>query len=179
MDELDKSIATRLRRIEDDLYEARPIRFLGAPAREVLGVYRRTGAGGRIALTGRGRVVRRFPMVPGVDLAGTVVRSSSDAFAEGDRVLATGCGLGERHFGGFAERARLPGEWLVAVPETLTITGAASPDSAAAVSFDSARSSPRPGNPSAFTSNSRGGIRRIRGFGLPALASSVTVPPTR
>ena len=52
--EVGERVLARLRRIEDDLYEARPIRFLGAPAREVLGVYRRTGAGGRIALTGRG-----------------------------------------------------------------------------------------------------------------------------
>jgi len=73
-----------------------------------------------LALTGRGRVVRRFPMVPGVDLAGQVLQSDSDEFARGDRVLATGCGLGERHFGGYAGRARLPAEWLVAIPDVLT-----------------------------------------------------------
>ncbi len=73
-----------------------------------------------LAVTGRGRVVRRFPMVPGIDLAGKVLRSDSADFAEGDRVLATGCGLGERHFGGYAGRARLPAGWLVAIPDGLT-----------------------------------------------------------
>jgi acrylyl-CoA reductase (NADPH) len=73
-----------------------------------------------LAVSGRGRVVRRFPMVPGIDLAGRVLRSDTDDFAEGDRVLATGCGLGERHFGGYAERARLPAAWLVPIPDALT-----------------------------------------------------------
>jgi len=73
-----------------------------------------------LAVTGRGRVVRHLPMVPGIDLAGEVLRSDSGAFSVGDRVLATGCGLGERHFGGYAERARVPAEWLVAIPDPLT-----------------------------------------------------------
>lgn len=73
-----------------------------------------------LAVTGKAPVVRRFPMIPGVDLAGRVIRSSHEGFAPGDLVVATGCGLGEAHFGGFAQKARLPGDWLVKLPESLT-----------------------------------------------------------
>lgn len=74
-----------------------------------------------LAVTGRGKVIRRFPMVPGIDLAGTVLESSSDAFQPGDQVIANGCGLGEVHWGGFAQLARLPAEWLLPLPEGLTL----------------------------------------------------------
>jgi acrylyl-CoA reductase (NADPH) len=73
-----------------------------------------------LAVTGKAPVVRRFPMVPGVDLAGRVTRSVHSGFAVGDIVAATGCGLGEAHFGGFAQKARLSGDWLVKLPESLT-----------------------------------------------------------
>ncbi|WP_330083791.1 MDR family oxidoreductase [Methylocystis iwaonis] len=73
-----------------------------------------------LAVTGKAPVVRRFPMIPGVDLAGRVTRSAHAGFAPGDLVVATGCGLGEAHFGGFAQKARLPGEWLVKLPGALT-----------------------------------------------------------
>jgi acrylyl-CoA reductase (NADPH) len=73
-----------------------------------------------LAITGAGPVVRRFPMIPGVDLAGTVTRSSHPEFIEGDRVVACGCGLGEAHYGGFAQKARLSGDWLSKLPEALT-----------------------------------------------------------
>jgi acrylyl-CoA reductase (NADPH) len=73
-----------------------------------------------LAITGLRPVVRRFPMVPGVDLAGRVRHSSHKDFASGDLVVATGCGLGEAHYGGFAERARLSPEWLVKLPPHLT-----------------------------------------------------------
>ncbi|HEY1637995.1 MAG TPA: MDR family oxidoreductase [Rhizomicrobium sp.] len=69
-----------------------------------------------LALTGRAPVVRNFPMVPGVDLAGTVVESMNPAFRPGDTVLVNGFGLGETHFGGYAERARVKSEWLVSLP---------------------------------------------------------------
>jgi acrylyl-CoA reductase (NADPH) len=71
-------------------------------------------------LGGVGRLVRTFPHVPGVDLAGTVVASDSDRFAPGDRVVCTGFFVGERWWGGYAERARVKSEWLVAVPESLS-----------------------------------------------------------
>ncbi|MGJ0393266.1 MAG: MDR family oxidoreductase [Methylocystis sp.] len=73
-----------------------------------------------LAITGKAPVIRRFPMIPGVDLAGRVTRSSHEGFAPGDLVVATGCGLGEAHFGGFAQKARLPGDWLVKLPQSLT-----------------------------------------------------------
>jgi len=72
-----------------------------------------------LAVTGKGRVVRSFPMVCGVDLAGVVEASDSPDFAPGDRVLVTGWGLGEERFGGFAELARVRSEWIVALPEQL------------------------------------------------------------
>lgn len=77
-----------------------------------------------LAVTGKGPVVRRFPMIPGVDLAGRVTRSEHPDFAPGDIVVATGCGLGEAHYGGFSQKARLSGDWLVKLPETLTPTRA-------------------------------------------------------
>jgi acrylyl-CoA reductase (NADPH) len=73
-----------------------------------------------LAVTGKGPVVRRFPMVPGVDLVGRVTRADHEGFQPGDLVVATGCGIGEAHYGGFAQKARLSGEWLVKLPPTLT-----------------------------------------------------------
>lgn len=73
-----------------------------------------------LAVTGKGPVVRRFPMIPGVDLVGRVTRSTHGGFAEGDIAVATGCGVGEAHYGGFARKARLSGEWLVKLPDSLT-----------------------------------------------------------
>jgi acrylyl-CoA reductase (NADPH) len=73
-----------------------------------------------LAVTGKGPVVRRFPMIPGVDLVGRVPRSTHAGFASGDIVVATGCGVGEAHYGGFAQKARLSGDWLVKLPDSLT-----------------------------------------------------------
>ena len=69
-----------------------------------------------LALTGKAPVVRRFPMIPGIDLAGTVESSSNPAWKPGDQVILDGFGLGETHLGGFAEKARVKGDWLVALP---------------------------------------------------------------
>lgn len=69
-----------------------------------------------LAITGKGPVVRSFPMVPGVDLAGTVEESSHPAYRVGDRVVLNGWGVGEMHWGGLAQRARLKGDWLVPLP---------------------------------------------------------------
>lgn len=73
-----------------------------------------------LAITGKGPVVRQFPMVPGIDLAGTVEASSSEAFKPGDRVLLNGWGVGEGHWGGLAEKARLKGDWLIPLPTAFT-----------------------------------------------------------
>jgi acrylyl-CoA reductase (NADPH) len=74
-----------------------------------------------LAITGKGPVVRRFPMVPGIDLSGRVLESSRDAFRPGDEVLLTGFGVGERHWGGLAQRARLEAAWLVRLPDGLDL----------------------------------------------------------
>jgi acrylyl-CoA reductase (NADPH) len=73
-----------------------------------------------LALTGASPVVRRWPMIPGIDFVGTVSDSSHDGIAAGDPVVLNGWGVGETHLGGFAERARVPGEWLVPLPEAFT-----------------------------------------------------------
>ncbi|MDI3514492.1 MAG: MDR family oxidoreductase [Gammaproteobacteria bacterium] len=73
-----------------------------------------------LAITGKGPVVRKFPMVPGIDLAGTVEASSHPAIAVGDAVVLNGWGVGEGHWGGLAQRARLKGDWLVPLPATFT-----------------------------------------------------------
>lgn len=69
-----------------------------------------------LAITGRGPVVRRFPMVPGIDLAGTVTTSDHAEFKAGDKVVLNGWGVGETHWGGLAQKARLKGEWLIPLP---------------------------------------------------------------
>ena len=70
-----------------------------------------------LALTGRAPIVRKPPMTAGIDFAGTVERSDSPAFAPGQAVVLTGWGVGERHPGGFAQRARVPAAWLEPLPE--------------------------------------------------------------
>jgi acrylyl-CoA reductase (NADPH) len=74
-----------------------------------------------LAISGKSPVVRRFPMVPGIDLAGTVVASQSPAWQAGDEVLVNGWEIGELHWGGLAQRARAKAEWLVRKPETMTL----------------------------------------------------------
>src|SRR5690242_6848387 len=66
-----------------------------------------------LALKGLGRVVRSYPMVPGIDLAGVVERSDSPAWQPGQEVLLTGWGMGESHWGGFAQLARVDAGWLL------------------------------------------------------------------
>jgi acrylyl-CoA reductase (NADPH) len=73
-----------------------------------------------LAITGRNPVVRVSPMIGGVDFAGTVETSEDPAFRPGDRVVCNGWGLSETHFGGYAEKARVKGEWLVKLPDELS-----------------------------------------------------------
>lgn len=73
-----------------------------------------------LAITGKGPVVRKFPMVPGIDLAGTVETSSNPAYRVGDAVVLNGWGVGELHWGGLAQKARVKGDWLVPLPPPLT-----------------------------------------------------------
>jgi len=73
-----------------------------------------------LAVTGKAPVVRRFPMIAGIDFAGTVAQSSHPAWKAGDKVVCTGWGMGETHLGAYAERARVKGDWLVRLPDGLS-----------------------------------------------------------
>jgi len=73
-----------------------------------------------LAVTGKAPVVRRFPMIAGVDLAGTVEQSSHPLWKVGDKVICTGWGMGETHLGAYAEKARVKGDWLVRLPEGMS-----------------------------------------------------------
>src|SRR5436853_5833234 len=73
-----------------------------------------------LAITGKAPVVRRFPMIAGIDFAGTVESSNHSAWKRGDRELLNGWGCGETHLGGYAEKARVKGDWLVAIPPSMS-----------------------------------------------------------
>ena len=73
-----------------------------------------------LALTGKSPVVRRFPMIPGIDFAGVVESSDSPDYKPGDAVLLNGWGTGETHLGAYAERSRVPAGWLIPLPDGLT-----------------------------------------------------------
>ena len=73
-----------------------------------------------LAITGKLPVVRRFPMIPGVDFAGTVTESRHPDYRPGDKVILNGWGVGEVHYGGYAEMARVKGDWLIALPAGLS-----------------------------------------------------------
>ena len=73
-----------------------------------------------LAITGKGPVVRTFPMIPGIDLAGTVTESKSDEFKVGDKVLLNGFGVGEKYLGGLSAKASMSADWLIPLPANLT-----------------------------------------------------------
>jgi acrylyl-CoA reductase (NADPH) len=72
-----------------------------------------------LAITGKGKIVRQWPLVPGIDLAGTVVESSSADYQPGDQVVLTGWSVGEKYWGGYSQRQRVRSEWLVPLPDGL------------------------------------------------------------
>jgi acrylyl-CoA reductase (NADPH) len=73
-----------------------------------------------LAITGKSPIIRTFPMVPGIDLAGTVELSGNPEYSAGDNVLLNGWGLGESHWGGLAQKARVGGDWLLPIPDAFT-----------------------------------------------------------
>jgi acrylyl-CoA reductase (NADPH) len=77
-----------------------------------------------LAVTGKAPVVRRFPMIAGIDLAGTVEQSSHPQWKAGDKVICTGWGMGETHLGAYAGKARVKGDWLVRLPESMSARNA-------------------------------------------------------
>ncbi len=77
-----------------------------------------------LAITGKAPIARRFPLIPGIDLAGTVLASDHKDYKSGDKVVLGGWGVGEGHHGGYAEMARVKGDWLVPLPKGLTTSQA-------------------------------------------------------
>jgi len=73
-----------------------------------------------MAVTGTGKIIRKFPMVPGIDLAGTVVESSGNQFQPGEQVVLTGWSVGERYWGGYSQMQRLQAEWLLPLPDAIS-----------------------------------------------------------
>src|SRR6202049_3038660 len=73
-----------------------------------------------LAITGKAPVVRRFPMIAGIDFAGTVEQSSHPQWKAGDKVICNGWGMGETHLGAYAEKARVKGDWLVRLPDGMS-----------------------------------------------------------
>jgi len=74
-----------------------------------------------LAITGAAPVIRHYPMVPGIDFAGTVTESTHANWKAGDKVILNGWGVGEVHWGGLAQKARVNGDWLIAKPEGLLL----------------------------------------------------------
>lgn len=74
-----------------------------------------------LAVTGAGKIIRSFPMVPGIDLVGVVESSDNARFEPGDKVILNGWGIGESHWGGLAQKARVKSEWLVPLPDQLSL----------------------------------------------------------
>lgn len=73
-----------------------------------------------LAVQNHGGVIRNYPMIPGIDLSGVIISSADEKFKSGDKVLVTGFDLGMSHTGGLAEYARVPAEWIVKLPESMT-----------------------------------------------------------
>lgn len=118
-----------------------------------------------LAVTGSPGVVRVFPMVPGIDFAGVVEASSAPEFQPGDRVVATGCGLSEKHWGGYAEQARVPASFLVPVPDAFTTRQAMAIGTAGFTAMQCVdaleRHGLRPGGRDVVVTGSAGGVGSI------------------
>ncbi|MEK4516766.1 acryloyl-CoA reductase [Paenibacillus sp. FSL H8-0122] len=103
--------------------EVRPVSLEELPAGEVLikVAYSSVNYKDGLASIPNGNIVRNYPFIPGIDLSGTVVSSKDSRFREGQSVIATSYGIGVSHFGGFSEYARIPADWVVELPEGLTL----------------------------------------------------------
>lgn len=103
--------------------EVRPVSLEELPAGEVLikVAYSSVNYKDGLASIPNGNIVRNYPFIPGIDLSGTVVSSTDSRFREGQSVIATSYGIGVSHFGGFSEYARIPADWVVDLPEGLTL----------------------------------------------------------
>ncbi|WP_238649628.1 acryloyl-CoA reductase [Paenibacillus piscarius] len=103
--------------------EIKPLSLEELPAGEVLikVAYSSVNYKDGLASIPNGNIVRTYPFIPGIDLSGTVVSSADSRFKEGQPVIATSYGIGVSHFGGFSEYARIPADWIVPLPEGLTL----------------------------------------------------------
>lgn len=108
---------------DDFTAEVKTVRLEDLPAGDVLVkvAYSSVNYKDGLASIPNGKIVRSYPFIPGIDLAGTVVRSDDSRFKEGDEVIATSYEIGVSHYGGFSEFARIPGDWIVPLPEGLTL----------------------------------------------------------
>lgn len=118
-----------------------------------------------LAITGRSPVVRKFPMIPGIDLAGVVESSAQPGLAPGARVVLNGYGIGESHFGGLAERARVKAEWLVALPGAFSTRQAAAIGTAGYTAMLALlaleRHGARPGDGDVLVTGAAGGVGSV------------------
>ncbi len=131
-----------------------------------------------LILKGLARLVRTYPHVPGIDFSGTVEESASPDFAPGDRVVLTGWGLGERHWGGFAQKARVKSGWLVKVPDALTNLQAMAIGTAGFTAMISAmaleHAGLKPGAGPVLVTGASGGVGSVAVALLAALGHEVT-----
>ena len=131
-----------------------------------------------LILKGLARLVRTYPHVPGIDFSGTVEDSASPDFAPGDRVVLTGWGLGERHWGGFAQKARVKADWLVKVPDALSNLQAMAIGTAGFTAMISAmaleHAGLRPGAGPVLVTGASGGVGSVAVAILAALGHEVT-----
>lgn len=138
-----------------------------------------------LAATGAGRILKSFPLVGGVDIAGTVVSSSDPRVAVGDEVIVNGCGLSETHDGGFAEFARVCGEWTTPIPAGLdarTVMGLGTAGFTAALAIHRMEQNGQaPGNGPVLVNGATGGVGSVaidmlsrRGYSVTALTGKST-----
>ncbi len=118
-----------------------------------------------LAVTGKAPVVRRFPMIAGVDFAGTVEISSHPAWKAGDKVILNGWGLGETHLGAYAQKARVKGDWLVRLPAGISAHDAMAIGTAGYTAMLSVMALERAGLHATARSNHRNRRGRWRWFG--------------
>jgi acrylyl-CoA reductase (NADPH) len=131
-----------------------------------------------LAATGSGKILRRFPLIGGIDVAGVVARSSDKRFREGDPVLVTGYDLGVAHDGGYARYVRVPGDWIVPVPRDLSLFEAMAFGTAGFTAGLSVvrleRNGLRPGTGPVVVTGATGGVGSIAVAALARLGYHVT-----
>ena len=135
-----------------------------------------------LAITGKVPIIRKFPLIPGIDLAGKVISSENQRFQSGDRVVLNGYGLGEVHHGGYAERARVKGDWLIRLPENISTAQAMAIGTAGytamlcVLALEKEGITPDKGN--VLVTGAAGWVR-LRSHSSPSLAIASLPPPAR